>query len=307
MDIGIIGLGRMGGNMARRLARAGVRVVGFDPDANARGTLAAEGAIEPVASVQALARALPATRIVWLMVPAGTTTELTIEDVWPELSGGDVIVDGGNAFYKDSQRRAAALASAGVRFVDCGVSGGIWGLDNGYALMFGADAEAARAIEPYVKILAPAPDRGWLHCGPPGSGHFVKMIHNGIEYGMMQAFAEGFALMKNKREFDLDVAAIGEMWRHGSVVRSWLLDLTAAFLRDDAELAQVAPFVADSGEGRWTVNEAVEQGVPAPVLTLALMARFASQGKDDYAGRILAMMRKSFGGHAIAAPKASGA
>jgi 6-phosphogluconate dehydrogenase len=307
MDIGMIGLGRMGGNMARRLARAGVRVVGYDPDGSASGALAAERVLEPAESVQALAKALPATRIVWLMVPAGTTTELTIEDVWPELSGGDVIVDGSNAFYKDSQRRAAALASAGVRFVDCGVSGGVWGLDDGYTLMFGAAVEAARAIEPYVRILAPAPDRGWLHCGPPGSGHFVKMIHNGIEYGMMQAFAEGFSLMKNKGEFDLDVAAIGETWRHGSVVRSWLLDLTAEFLRDDAELAGVAPFVADSGEGRWAVNEAVEQGVPAPVLTLALMARFASQGRDDYTGRILAMMRKSFGGHAVAAAERGGA
>ena len=301
MDIGIVGLGRMGGNMARRLARGGVRVVGFDPDAKVRGDLAAARVIEPAESVQALVRALAPQRVVWLMVPAGNVTELAIQDIWPELAAGDVIVDGGNAHYKDSERRAAALASAGVRFVDCGVSGGVWGLENGYALMYGADADAARAIEPYAQILAPAADEGWLHCGPPGSGHFVKMIHNGIEYGMMQAFAEGFALMKRKPGFDLDVAKIAETWRHGSVVRSWLLDLTAEFLARDAELADVAPVVADSGEGRWTVQEAVEQGLPAPVLTLALMARFASQGKDDYAGRLLAMMRKSFGGHAVQA------
>jgi len=255
--------------------------------------------IEPAESLQALVRALAPQRVVWLMVPAGNVTELAIQDIWPELAAGDVIVDGGNAHYKDSERRAAALASAGVRFVDCGVSGGVWGLENGYALMYGADADAARAIEPYAQVLAPAADEGWLHCGPPGSGHFVKMIHNGIEYGMMQAFAEGFALMKRKPGFDLDVAKIAETWRHGSVVRSWLLDLTAEFLARDAELADVAPVVADSGEGRWTVQEAVEQGLPAPVLTLALMARFASQGGDDYANKMLAMMRKGFGGHAV--------
>jgi 6-phosphogluconate dehydrogenase len=299
MEIGIVGLGRMGGNMARRLARAGVRVVGFDPDAKTVDALVKEGVIEAATAIRTVPHALSARRVVWLMVPAGAATELAIEDLWPELAPGDVIVDGGNANYKDSQRRAAALATAGRRIVDCGVSGGVWGLAEGYALMFGAEEDAARAVEPLMKILAPAPDRGWLHCGPPGSGHFVKMIHNGIEYGMMQAFAEGFALMKNKEGFDLDVAAIAETWRHGSVVRSWLLDLTAEFLKHDAGLANVGAYVADSGEGRWTVNEAVEQGVPAPVLALALMARFASQGKDDYAGKLLAMMRKSFGGHPI--------
>ncbi|HVO89441.1 MAG TPA: decarboxylating 6-phosphogluconate dehydrogenase [Casimicrobiaceae bacterium] len=301
MEIGIAGLGRMGGNMARRLARHGVRVVGYDPDAKVRNALAGEGVMEAADSIVVLPNALSAPRVVWLMVPSGRATELAIQDVWPELAKGDLIVDGGNANYKDSQRRAASLATAGVQFVDCGVSGGVWGLDNGYTLMFGGSDEAARRVEPFVRLLAPAPDTGWLHCGPAGAGHFVKMIHNGIEYGMMQAYAEGFALLANKTEFALDVAAIAETWRHGSVVRSWLLDLTAAFLREDPKLADVAPIVADSGEGRWTVQEAVEQGVPAPVLSLALMARFASQGKDDYAGRILAMMRKSFGGHAVAA------
>jgi 6-phosphogluconate dehydrogenase len=301
MDIGLVGLGRMGGNMARRLARAGVRVVGHDPDATVRDALATERVIEPADSVRALVAKLAAPRVVWLMVPAGRVTELALQDLWPELARGDVIVDGGNANYKDTQKRAAGLATAGIELVDCGVSGGVWGLQNGYTLMYGGSPAAAARVLPFARVLAPSPDHGHLHCGPAGSGHFVKMIHNGIEYGMMQALAEGFALMENKREMALDVAAIAETWRHGSVVRSWLLDLTAAFLKDDATLAGIAPVVADSGEGRWTVQEAVEQGVPAPVLSLALMARFASQGRDDYAGRVLAMMRKGFGGHAVVA------
>ena len=299
MEIGIVGLGRMGGNMARRLVRAGVRVVGFDVDGATRDSLEREHVIEGVDSVRMLAAQLSAPRVVWLMVPAGATTGLMIEDVWPELARGDVIVDGGNGYYKDSQRRAAALASAGIHFVDCGVSGGVWGLENGYTLTYGAGDEAAQRVLPYMKILAPAANDGHLHCGVPGAGHFVKMIHNGIEYGMMQAYAEGFALLENKRDLGLDVAAIAQTWRHGSVIRSWLLDLTAEFLEADATLADIAPMVADSGEGRWTINEAIEQGVPAPVLSLALMARFASQGRGEYAAKILAMMRKSFGGHAV--------
>ena len=301
MQIGIVGLGRMGGNMARRLARGGVAVTGFDPDAGARGALADTPGVTVVDDLAALVHALPAPRVVWLMVPAGQLTEETIAALAPRLAAEDVIVDGGNAFYKDSVRPAVELASYGVRFVDCGVSGGIWGLEEGYALMFGGSPAAARAIEPVVKLLAPGPDRGWLHCGPSGSGHFVKMIHNGVEYGMMQSLAEGFALLKAKTEFALDVAAIGEMWRHGSVVRSWLLDLAAEFLRADSELASIAPVVADSGEGRWTAAEAIELGIPAPVLALALQMRFASQGKSAYADRVLAMMRKGFGGHAVTA------
>jgi 6-phosphogluconate dehydrogenase len=300
MHIGMVGLGRMGANMARRLARGGVDVVGFDPDAEARAGLAATKGCILVEDMEALIHALPAPRIVWLMVPAGEQTEETIAALTPRLLAEDVIVDGGNAFYKDSVRRAVELASYGVRYVDCGVSGGVWGLEDGYALMFGGSPAAARAIEPIVKLLAPAPDHGWLHCGPSGSGHFVKMIHNGIEYGMMQALAEGLALLKGKEEFALDVAAVAEMWRHGSVVRSWLLDLTAEFLREDAELSDIAPHVADSGEGRWTVAEAIEQGIPAPVVSLALLMRFASQGKAAYSDRLLAMMRKSFGGHKVA-------
>jgi 6-phosphogluconate dehydrogenase len=301
LQIGMVGLGRMGANMGRRLARNGVHVVGVDPDASAAAAFGGTAGCATADSIEAMVHALTAPRVVWLMVPAGERTDAAIAALAPRLSAEDVIVDGGNAHYKDSVRRAVELASYGIRFVDCGVSGGIWGLENGYALMFGGSPAAARAIEPYMKLLAPAPDRGWLHCGPSGSGHFVKMIHNGIEYGMMQSLAEGLALIKGKADFGLDAAAIAEMWRHGSVVRSWLLDLTAGFLREDAELAGIAPYVADSGEGRWTVAEAVEQGVPAPVLTLALLARFGSQGKGQYADRLLAMMRKGFGGHSVTA------
>ena len=299
MQIGMVGLGRMGANMARRLARGGIAVIGFDPDPEARAALATVARCSAVDHLEAMMHALAPPRIVWLMVPSGEQTEETIAALAPRLLAEDVLVDGGNAFYKDSVRRAVELASYGVRFVDCGVSGGVSGLEHGYALMFGGSPAAARAIEPVVRLLAPAPDRGWLHCGPSGSGHFVKMIHNGIEYGMMQALAEGMALLKGKTEFGLDLAAIAEMWGHGSVVRSRLLELTAEFLHADAELSTIAPFVADSGEGRWTAAEAIEQGIPAPVLSLALAMRFASQGKAAYTDRILAMMRKSFGGHAV--------
>ena len=298
MDIGIVGLGRMGGNMARRLARRDVRVVGFDPDASARQALAPDAIVE-ARSLADLVSVLRPPRIVWMMVPAGDATERTIDALAVLLARDDLLVDGGNANYKDSQRRAKTLAGREIRYVDCGVSGGVHGLDHGFALLFGGTAEAAAMLAPYAKLLAPAPDAGWLHCGPAGAGHFVKMIHNGIEYGMMQALAEGFALMQNRADLGLDTAAIAQTWRHGSVVRSWLLDLTADILSDDRVLADVAPIVADSGEGRWTVQEAVEQGVPVPVLSLALMARFASQGRDDYAGKLLAMMRKGFGGHAV--------
>ncbi len=285
--------------MARRLARGGVRVSGYDPSPAAAAALAAEGVAGSAASLAALAAALPAPRIFWMMVPAGDATESTFEALCGVAAPGDLVVDGGNAFYKDSQRRAEAAAARGIEFVDCGVSGGVWGLTEGYALMFGGSDAAAARVAPLARILAPAADRGWLHCGAAGSGHFVKMVHNGIEYGMMQALAEGFAIMRNKEALGIDVAEVAEMWRHGSVVRSWLLDLTAQFLAQDADLAGIAPVVADSGEGRWTAQEAIEQGVPAPVLTLALMNRFDSQGRGDYAAKLLAMMRKGFGGHAV--------
>ena len=298
MELGIIGLGRMGGNMARRLRRKGVAVMAYNREAVVTEALARETGATPAATLPQLVKALSAPRVVWLMLPAGDVTEQHIDALRPLLARGDLIVDGANSYYKDSIRRAAALATHGIDFVDAGVSGGIWGLDNGYALMVGGDAAAVRRLAPALKALAPAPDRGWLHCGPAGTGHFVKMVHNGIEYGLMQAYAEGLTLLKSG-DFDIDVAAVAEMWRHGSVVRSWLLDLTAGFLANDAALADIEPYVEDSGEGRWSAIEAIEQGVPAPVISLALMTRFASQGKSDYTARLLALMRQGFGGHAV--------
>jgi len=299
MQIGMVGLGRMGANMARRMARKGVRVAAFDVSRKARSALEQESGITPHAELTSLAAALPVPRVVWLMLPSGEITEQTLQTLAPLLSKGDVLVDGGNANYKDSRRRAGWITECGLGFVDAGVSGGVWGLHNGYALMLGGAADAVAKVEPFAKLLAPAPDRGWIHCGPAGAGHYVKMIHNGIEYAMMQAYAEGLSMMNAKSEFDLDLAAITEMWRHGSVVRSWLLDLTADFLKNGQTLESIDPIVADSGEGRWTAIEAVELGVPAPVMSLALMVRFASQGQDDYASKLLAMMRAGFGGHAV--------
>jgi 6-phosphogluconate dehydrogenase len=253
------------------------------------------------ASLDALVSALPAPRVVWLMLPAGAVSQSAVDALAGLLTPGDVLVDGANAWYRDSIARGAALAQRGLQFVDAGVSGGVWGLENGYAIMLGGADAAVQRVVPFVKLLAPAPDAGWLHCGPVGAGHFVKMVHNGIEYGMMQAYAEGFALMAAKHDLHLDVAKIAQTWRHGSVVRSWLLDLSADFLARDAQLEAVKPYVADSGEGRWTALEGIELGVPTPVMSLALMARFASQGNADYASKLLAMMRNMFGGHAVQA------
>jgi 6-phosphogluconate dehydrogenase len=299
MELAMIGLGRMGANMTRRLARGGVRVRAYDVSPAARAALGDLDGVSTGATLAETVSALAMPRVVWLMLPAGEPTESTLAQVASLLSPGDIVVDGANAYYKDSMRRAQSLASHGLRFVDAGVSGGVWGLENGYAIMLGGAGDAVDRVAPFVRVLAPSPEAGWLHCGPAGSGHFVKMIHNGIEYGMMQAYAEGLSLMAAKSEFGLDLAAITQMWRHGSVVRSWLLDLTAEFLQHDSDLAAIEPHVADSGEGRWTALEAVELGVPAPVMSLALMARFASQGKADYASRLLAMMRNAFGGHAV--------
>lgn len=299
-QLGMLGLGKMGANMARRLARGGAHVHVWNRSPDVAQSLAQEHAnVLAPGCLAELAAGLATPRLVWLMLPAGQPTDEALHTLLPLLSPGDTVVDGANAYYKDSQRRAAQLAQAGLHFMDAGVSGGIWGLQNGYALMVGGSAEAFAAAEPFIKILAPAPDAGWLHCGAAGSGHFVKMVHNGIEYGMMQALAEGLALMKGKHEFDIDLAAVTEMWRHGSVVRSWLLDLAAQFLQRDQTLDDIQPYVADSGEGRWTVLESVEQGTPAPVMSMALMMRFASQGHGDYANKLLAMMRRGFGGHAV--------
>jgi 6-phosphogluconate dehydrogenase len=303
MQAGMVGLGRMGGNMARRLARGGIGVVAWDRSEEARAALAAEPGVAPVATLEALVAALAPPRVVWLMLPAGAPTEQTVEALSTMLAAGDTIVDGANAYYRDSERRAGALAARGLHFVDAGVSGGVWGLGNGYGLMLGGAPEAVRGVEPLARVLAPSPDAGWLRCGPAGAGHFTKMVHNGIEYGLMQAYAEGLALLAAKQDLELDVAAIAEAWRHGTVIRSWLLDLTAEFLAKDSRLEGLAPVVADSGEGRWTALESIQLGVPTPVMTLSLMERFASQGQGDYGRRLLARMRQAFGGHAVTAAK----
>jgi 6-phosphogluconate dehydrogenase len=299
MKLAMVGLGRMGANMARRLARGGAQVVGQDVNGPARDALADEPGVTCLATLDDAIDALPAPRIVWLMLPAGVVTEATVERAMQRLAPGDTVVDGGNANYRDSMRRAQTLAGHGLSLVDAGVSGGVWGLANGYTLTLGGDADAVARVAPIARLLAPAPDTGWLHCGPSGSGHFVKMVHNGIEYGAMQAYAEGLALLAAKTELALDPAAIAEVWRHGSVIRSWLLDLAADALAAQPDLAAIAPVVADSGEGRWTALEAIELGVPAPVITSALAMRFASQGGGDYASKVLALMRAGFGGHAI--------
>ena len=299
MDIGIVGLGRMGANMARRLARGGVRVFAFDRSDEAREALAGESGVECVEGLAAVCAQIEGERVVLLMLPAGEATEDALRELLPLLSAGDTLVDGGNAFYKDSMARALEMSQRGLRYIDAGVSGGVHGLAGGYCLMLGGTPKSVERFEPFARLLAPAPDRGWLHCGPSGAGHFAKMIHNGIEYGMMQALAEGFALLAARKDLEFDLGRLAETWRHGSVVRSWLLDLCAEALAEDEDMARVAPFVADSGEGRWTAQESVELGVPAPVIAMALMARFSSQGKSDYARKLLATLRARFGGHDV--------
>lgn len=299
MEMGFIGLGRMGANMVRRLSRSKVKLALYNRNFDVTKAVAEECDGIPTQSIVELVQQLSTPRIVWLMLPAGNVTEQYIDELIPLLSPGDIIVDGANSWFKDSLRRADKLKQQQIHFIDAGVSGGIWGLENGYAIMIGGEADAFKQVEKFIKILAPSEDKGWLHCGPAGSGHYVKMVHNGIEYGMMQAFAEGFSLMKSRDDFNLDIAKIAEMWRHGSVVRSWLLDLSAEFLANDQILNDIAPYVGDSGEGRWTAIEAIEQGIPAPVMSLALMMRYTSQGNNDYASKLLSMMRKGFGGHAV--------
>lgn len=299
MRMGMVGLGKMGGNMATRLRRGGIEVVGYDRSNAALEKLSQEAGLISSSSVDDLLSKLPDRKIVWIMLPSGEITEKQIVDLSNMLSKGDIVIDGGNSNYHDSMRRGAMLAEKGIGFMDAGTSGGIWGLENGYCLMVGASAEVAATVEPILKVLAPTPDSGWAHVGPVGSGHYVKMIHNGIEYGMMQAFAEGLELMEKKQVFSLDLAQITELWRHSSVVRSWLLDLTAEALKHDQKLDNIAPYVADSGEGRWTAIDAIEQGVAAPVLSLALQMRFASQNEKGYGFKLLSLMRNAFGGHAV--------
>lgn len=302
MKLAMIGLGKMGGNMTTRLLRSSIEVVGYDRSVEVVTKLVeTEGMIASSSVADAVSKLGEngEKRIVWLMLPSGEPTEIQIQNLAEILAKGDIIIDGGNSNYKDSQRRGAWLAERGIGFMDAGTSGGIWGLENGYCLMVGATPEVAKTLEPILIALAPSKENGWAHVGPIGSGHFTKMIHNGIEYGMMQAMAEGLDLLKGKTDFNLDLAQVTELWRHGSVVRSWLLDLTADALKEDQELSAVAPYVADSGEGRWTVMESVEQGVAAPVLTLALQARFRSQDATGYSYKLLSMMRNGFGGHFV--------
>jgi 6-phosphogluconate dehydrogenase len=328
MQLGMVGLGRMGANMARRLLRAGHRVVAHDRDPGPGRALAEEGATA-AASLDDLVRRLDPPRAVWLMLPAGAPTEETVELLRERLGRGDVVVDGGNSWFKDDARRARRLAGSGIGYLDAGTSGGVFGLERGYSLMVGGDAEAVLLLAPVFRSLAPgsgaAPvtpgregrtstaDEGWLHCGPAGAGHFVKMVHNGIEYALMQAFAEGFDVLRGaagedvpeELRYRLDLAEVAEVWRRGSVVSSWLLDLAAAALAQDPALATFAGRVPDSGEGRWTVQAAVEEGVPAVVISAALYARFRSRQDHTFGEKLLSAMRRQFGGHAEAPPAGS--
>ena len=298
MKIAMLGLGKMGGNMATRLIRNGISVVGYDTSKETIAKLEQEENLIPSTSVEDAVNQIEGQRIIWMMLPAGEITEKQIHDLIPLLNPGDIIVDGGNSNYKHSVKIGKMLKEHNIGFMDCGTSGGVWGLENGYCLMVGADNNVAKAVEPVLRALAPNQQDGWLHVGPIGSGHYTKMIHNGIEYGMMESLAEGLELLKGKTEFDIDLAKVTELWRHGSVVRSWLLDLTAEALTHDQNLDSIEPIVADSGEGRWTVVESVDLGIPAPVLTLALQVRFRSQEKQKgYGYKLLSIMRNAFGGH----------
>jgi 6-phosphogluconate dehydrogenase len=298
MELGMIGFGRMGAGMTARMIAAGHQVVVFDRDRNALDS-ARRGAAAAVETLADLVDRLPSPRIVWMMVPAGNPAEGVIQELAVRLRAGDIVVDGGNSHYRDTLRRASALAAKTIHLVDTGTSGGIWGREQGYSLMVGGSVAAVEHLRPIFQSLAPAPDEGWGHVGPPGSGHFVKMIHNGIEYGLMQAYAEGFEILKQKEEFRLDLHQVARIWQRGSVVRSWLLDLLTLVLAEDQDLKSVKGFVADSGEGRWTVAEAIELDVPAPIITSSLLMRLVSRQDESYAAKLLASLRNRFGGHAL--------
>ena len=298
MELAMIGLGKMGANMMQRLIAGGHRVVAHDLSADAIAAAEKLGGVG-APTLQDIAAKLKPHRIVWVMVPSGDPTEQTLKKLADVLSAGDIIIDGGNSNYKDTARRAVWLKERGLRLVDVGTSGGVWGLREGYSMMIGGDKEIVATLTPIFETLAPAADRGWGHVGPSSSGHYVKMIHNGIEYGLMQAYAEGFGILEKKTEFGLDLHQIARIWQHGSVVRSWLLDLTANALADDQHLKEIKPWVADSGEGRWTVLDAIDLSVPAPVITLALMMRFSSRDEENYPARLLSALRNQFGGHAV--------
>nr|VFK17833.1 MAG: 6-phosphogluconate dehydrogenase [Candidatus Kentron sp. LPFa] len=299
MNIGMIGLGKMGAGMTKRLLQGGHRVVAFDENQAAMQVAEIDGAQGARDIFEVIERLSPSPRVAWVMVPAGEPTQRVIDALGRQLHAGDIIVDGGNSHYKDSMRRAGALEGEGIDFLDVGVSGGVWGITEGYGMMVGGKPEAVERLRPVFAALAPAPDRGWGHVGPTGAGHFVKMIHNGIEYGLMQAYAEGFDLLHRKSEFAPDLGQIAEIWRHGGVIRSWLLDLIARALKENPTLDGIAPFVPDSGEGRWTVLEAMEHDMAAPIITLSLMQRFRSREEEGFSDRLLAAMRHQFGGHAV--------
>ncbi len=298
MDLAMLGLGRMGGNMARRLIKGGHRVVCWNRSPGPIHELEAEGGVGAY-TVQEVATKLPATKVVWIMLPAGQVTDDMIDQLLTVLTPGDTIIDGGNSNFRDTMRRADKVKSKGLHFVDVGTSGGIWGLTEGYSLMIGGDKDGVDPLRPIFETLAPGKDTGWGHVGPNGSGHFVKMVHNGIEYGMMQAYAEGFDVLKHRADFNLNLHQISQIWQYGSVVRSWLLDLAERALAGNPDLDGIKPWVADSGEGRWTAFEAINEDVPAPVITLSLMMRFLSRQDESYAFKMLAALRNQFGGHEI--------
>ncbi len=302
MELGIIGLGKMGGNMAERLRAGGHKVVGFDFSAEAVKRLTESGSTG-VSTLEDLAKHLAAPRAIWLMVPAGKPVDETIAKLKPLLQKGDTFIDGGNSNYQDSQRRYHELKADGFNFVDVGTSGGVWGLKEGYSMMIGGDDAVVERLYPIFQTLAPAKDKGWGHVGPAGAGHFVKMVHNGIEYGMMQAYAEGFSIMQAKQEMNLDLGEIAQIWRYGSVIRSWLLDLTADALGKNPELEGLEAWVEDSGEGRWTAIEAINLNVSAPIITQSLLRRIRSREENNFTDRILAIMRNEFGGHAVKTEK----
>ena len=298
MKLGMVGLGKMGANMTARLIKGGHQVVGFARTRAVVDAVVAEGAIGAY-SLPELVQKLEAPRLVWLMIPSGAPVDQTLEQLHPLLAPGDLVVDGGNSYYRDTLRRAAQVKGWGFHYMDVGTSGGIWGLTEGYSMMVGGEPADVERIRPVLESLAPAPDKGWGHMGAVGSGHFVKMVHNGIEYGMMQAYAEGFAILQGKTDFALDLHQVSQVWRYGSVIRSWLLELTESALAENPTLGGIEPWVADSGEGRWTVTEALDLNIPAPVITLALEQRLRSRESDPFTERLLAMMRNKFGGHEV--------
>jgi 6-phosphogluconate dehydrogenase len=298
MELGLIGLGKMGGNMAERLRLAGHKVVGYDTSEDVVKKFSQTGSVG-VTTLEDMAKNLSAPRAIWIMVPAGAPVDQTIAKLLPHMEAGDTFIDGGNSMYKDSQRRYAELKPKGFNFVDCGTSGGVWGLKEGYSMMIGGDEDVVARLNPIFEALAPAKDKGWGRVGPAGAGHFTKMVHNGIEYGLMQAYAEGFSILGAKEELKLDLTQIAEIWRYGSVVRSWLLDLTADALAKNPTLEGLEAYVTDSGEGRWTVFEAIDLNISAPIITESLIRRIRSRENNNFTDRMLAIMRNAFGGHAV--------